>query len=147
MYAMLLLGLVLMHHAPDDGRHGPVQNHGRHNHGALHHGAPDHGALLQAAPMTTAATGNLTTVAHIAAAEPEANLPSPHGGQPTHGLADLLHLCLATLAAAVALGVSLLLTMRRGPTAAPRPARRILDHLQPPPPVPRRLAALSVLRL
>ncbi|NMH95306.1 hypothetical protein HF519_27885 [Pseudonocardia bannensis] len=98
-----------------------------------------------------AATGAADPVAPAAHPAPEA-APAPAGLHDEHGEhgehKDLLHLCLAVLtaigllvAAAVLLGL-----LRTAPLAPRRPAGIRIRPRGPPPPVPRRLAQLCVLR-
>ncbi|MFN2495107.1 MAG: hypothetical protein ABR608_04255 [Pseudonocardiaceae bacterium] len=116
--AVLLLGLVLMHHAPGYQEHhdGP---------------AVAHSVLVSSG----------SEVADPSGCPCPADTRSPV-------VPDLLHLCLAVMVSAILLLAPLLLGLSPSPPAgAPGQwVRSALDFLRPPPPVPRRLAALGVLR-
>lgn len=121
--AALLLGLIAMHHAPSHGGH------------VGHRGV---------------AASQVTTAGDMAGCDcPPDPASSPGGG--SSSLELLLHLCQAVLGAGVALLVARLLlrVLRFLPGAPRRPsvtAARVA-RAPPPTPVPRRLAALCVLRI
>lgn len=132
LLAVLLFGLVLMHHAPSHGGHDS-----------------------ELAAVLTAAAGSGVAMTDSAAApcpcpamDHDAPLP---GGSGEPGTTTLLHLCLAVLAGLGGrLAAGLLLRgsiSHTGGNAGPAGRRIGLGHLRPPVPVPRRLAALCVLRL
>ena len=131
LLAVLLFGLVLMHHAPSHGGHD---------------------AELASAP--TAAT-DVAAMTHSPASDcpcppsdHDSPLPSGPGGS---RFTALLHLCLAVL---VALGAMVAAGLLRravishsGENLGSTRQRIGVEHLRSPVPVPRRLAALCVLRL
>ncbi|MFE7202419.1 DUF6153 family protein [Pseudonocardia alni] len=130
----VLLGLLGMHAlaAPPVSsgvHHAPVVTHGVTLHGAP---GPAHPGLHGVTPA--GARG----AAH----------PDPHG-MPHDGASHLLHLCLAVLAAGVALAAAVLLSgfaplpSSRGPAGPGSPRTAPVAR---PPPVPRRLALLCVSR-
>jgi hypothetical protein len=117
LLAVLLLGLVLMHHVP---------------------GHPEHEAAHPAVAVSGLERGP-------GAAAPSCPCPADTPPAPA-----LLHLCLAVAAAGVLVLVPLLRALQgpvAGAGAGGQAVRSVLGYLQPPPPVPRRLAALGVLRL
>ncbi|WP_250549964.1 DUF6153 family protein [Pseudonocardia sp. H11422] len=128
----LLVGLIGMHQLPvasdqPDVRHGAV------------------------AAVATTPVGAIEPAAHAGPHEPAGHpgpgaAPAPAGSHGDHG--DLLHLCLAVLTAVGLLAVAaVLLGLLRHVLAAPRrPAGVRIRPRGPPPPVPRRLAQLCVLR-
>lgn len=132
MLTVLLFGLVLMHHVPSHGGHD---------------------AELAAVP-TVAADSGVTVIEGRAADCPcpatdhDAALPGvplPGGGS------ALLHLCLAvlaTLGGMLAAGLVLRGIISHTGRDIGSAGRRVgVEYLRPPVPVPRRLAALCVLRL
>lgn len=128
LLAALLLGLVLMHHVPSHGGHD---------------------AESAAVSAAAAASGMAMTdgPAQCPCPAVDHNAPPPSGsGEP--GTTALLHLCMAILAALggmLAAGGMLRGTISR---TVGSPGRRFgVAYLRPPVPVPRRLAALCVLRL
>lgn len=99
-------------------------------------------------PVTAAPTHAAATTLHTPAHAPAAIPTDDHDD---HSGADLLHLCLAVLGAALGVPVVLLvLVALRGRTpvasSAGGAAARALTPRAPPLPVPRRLALLCVLR-
>lgn len=127
---VLLFALVLMHHAP---------SHGGHDSGLVSPSAL--GPVLAMVDQSGAACP-------CPAVDHDAPLP---GGSGESGSTTLLHLCVAVLAALVgtlAAGFLLRGSSSRADGNAGSAGRRIgLPELRPPIPVPRRLAALCVLRL
>ena len=128
LLAALLFGLVLMHHVPSHGGH-------------------DAGSVV--VPAAAAGLGMTMTdgrAAQCLCPAVDHDAPPP-GGSGEPGTTTLLHLCLAVLAALGGmLAVGLML---RGTTSHTIGSgwRIGLAYLRPPVPVPRRLAALCVLRL
>lgn len=129
LVAVLLFGLVLMHHAPSHGGHDP-------------------------GPAAAAAGPALAMIDQPAPDCPcpamDHNAPLPGGGGEA-GDTALLHLCLAVLAALggmLAAGFMVRgFLSHPGGNAGSSGWRIGLEYLRPPIPVSRRLAALCVLRL
>lgn len=129
LLAMLLFGLVLMHHVPGHGGHD---------------------AESVAVPATAVGSGMAMIDSRAVECPcPAVNhdAPLPDGsGEP--GTTALLHLYLAVLAAVG--GMLVVGLVLRGTISHPGVSARQrsgLAYLRPPLPVPRRLAALCVLRL
>lgn len=128
LLAVLLFGLVLMHHAPSHGGHDPE--------------------LAAVTAPAMAMTVNQAVQCPCPAMDHDA--PRPGGGGES-GATALLHLCLAVLAALggmLAAGLTLRGFLSQAGGNAGSSGRRIgLEYLRPPVPVSRRLATLCVLRL
>ena len=128
---LLLFGLVLMHHTPGHGGHDA-----------------ELAADPLAATSVVAMTDSPAADCPCPATDHDSPLPSGTGGP---GATALLHLCLAVL---VALGAMVAAGLLRhaiishtGGNLGSAGRRIGLEHVRPPVPVPRRLAALCLLRL
>lgn len=135
LLVLLAFGVVAMHHAPmahaggasPPGTPPPVS--------AAHHAAHDSVGPNQ--PMSASAGGDTAT--HVPLVD-EADQPGVDHG--------LLHLCLAVLAGAAAVVIASLALRILPATASLRSSIPMgIGRARPPPPVPRRLAVLCVLRL
>ncbi|MEJ2867199.1 DUF6153 family protein [Actinomycetospora sp. OC33-EN08] len=122
-FLLLALTLVLMHHLV-----------GAHQHRGSAPETPGAATAHVAADTDTGSSG--TAPLHV------------HQGGDGHGVADLLHACLAVLAAAaLALVLGLAVRLLAATPAATSRAVAVPTDRAPPPGVPLRLAQLQVLRL
>ncbi|WP_280423520.1 hypothetical protein [Nocardia carnea] len=136
--AFLAVALLGMHHLPAAGE--PAATSAQHE---LLRSAPAE-AIFPPPSDTQSGPAHCCTMPQVLVPEPAHDGPGDHGAG--H---ELLHLCLAVLAALAGL-VLTLFVVARGiagyvPVAVP-PAAPIV-RARPPPPLARRLAALGVLRL
>lgn len=145
MVLALLLGVVAMHAmvAPmTDDRAASIS--------PADHTGP---AFVSVAPLPMISQGAMVGGSSAGVARPESATLSSGGpsdpAAPMPMAHDIMHLCLAVLAAVVALGVAMIVLIvgaRERSSAAPRRTRSVTFAARPPPRTAVRLAQLCVLR-
>lgn len=147
VYLGLAIGLVLMHHVVGAHQHGPAEPRPTR--------APEPAAAApvsaHASPLPMPALQGHHDGHGVAMPAPESSAAlhhHPSGGDDQGTMTMLLHMCLAVLAAAAALGALSLIGSWWRAALLHRPVARVLTaSLARPPPVPLRLAQLQILRL